>query len=195
MVRPPGIETSRLLLRRTLTRDVPWLRELLVDERVRRTTLQRRSGAWQSWVEAYLGVRCNDARWAIVEKRSGEGLGWILFDDWSHPPLPSIGFELRPAYWNRGFMTEALRAAVEHRLEARGDPALRGVVFDGNRASRRVFEKCGFRLVMAGPYEGHSCVFYQLDRLPRHDGGVADLHASLAGGQHLAGVEPALRIK
>jgi len=150
-MRPAELETDRLRLRRLYTRDIPALRELLADERVRRTTLQAPRRAWRAWAEAYWQVRVDHASLALEERASGACLGFLRLCS------GTVGFELRPAYWNRGFMTEALGAVVGHQPLVTWS----GVVFARNRASRRVFEKCGFVLARHGLYCGHDCVFYE----------------------------------
>lgn len=55
-----------------------------------------------------------------------------------------LGYAIRPEFWNRGFATEAVRAALD---EARASLGLREVwatVDPANAASRRVMEKLGF---------------------------------------------------
>ena len=53
-----------------------------------------------------------------------------------------VGYILHPDFWNRGYMTEALRAVVGQLFLA-GFDAVRAGYFEENAASRRVMEKCG----------------------------------------------------
>ncbi|WP_437306723.1 GNAT family N-acetyltransferase [Sorangium sp. So ce388] len=92
------------------------------------------------------GVRENTSiRWGITLAESGELIGSGGFWRWNKPHRwAEIGYELLPAHWNRGIMTEALRAILRfgfesmdlHRVEAQLDPE--------NRASARVVERLGF---------------------------------------------------
>ncbi|WP_437967619.1 GNAT family protein [Sorangium sp. So ce260] len=92
------------------------------------------------------GVREHTSiRWGITLEESGELVGTGGFWRWNKPHRwAEIGYELLPAFWNRGIMTEALRAVLRfgfasmdlHRVEAQIDPE--------NRASARVLERLGF---------------------------------------------------
>ena len=57
-----------------------------------------------------------------------------------------VGFWLGVAYWGRGLMSEALEEALRYGFEERGLLRLWCAYFEGNERSRRVQEKCGFRL-------------------------------------------------
>ncbi|WP_437874690.1 GNAT family N-acetyltransferase [Sorangium sp. So ce513] len=92
------------------------------------------------------GIReVTSIRWGITLHESGELIGTTGFWHWHKPHhWAEIGYELLPALWNRGIMTEALRAMLPfgfdvmglHRVEAHVDPE--------NRASIRVLERLGF---------------------------------------------------
>lgn len=84
-------------------------------------------------------------RWGITLEDSGELLGTAGFWNWNKPHRwAEIGYELLPAFWGRGIMTEALRAILAfgfesmdlHRVTAQIDPE--------NLASARVLERLGF---------------------------------------------------
>lgn len=57
---------------------------------------------------------------------------------------PAVGYWLAEPFWNRGFMTEALRAVVDWYFAATGDDAIASGVFAFNKASLRVQRKLGF---------------------------------------------------
>jgi len=59
-----------------------------------------------------------------------------------------IGYELDPAFWGRGFMTEAVRAVVACGHQQFKLNRIEAWTLPGNPASDRVLEKSGFR------YEG-----------------------------------------
>ena len=61
-----------------------------------------------------------------------------------HEIRAEIGYWLGHAFWNRGVMTEAVRAFSHHLLEERGFLRLEAPVFETNPASARVLEKSGF---------------------------------------------------
>jgi RimJ/RimL family protein N-acetyltransferase len=56
----------------------------------------------------------------------------------------NVGYWLGTPYWRHGYMTEALRALVNHVFALSGDDALYCGAFAENRGSLRVQEKAGF---------------------------------------------------
>lgn len=152
--------------------DRPWLRELWTDAEVRCTTLQPALSPWLAWVQAYFEARPFSPKWALDDMGTGTAVGWITLN-WLKPaPYRAVGFEIRRAFWNRGYATEALETVVRH--EGGGKEPISGVVFADNRASQRVFEKVGFACKGKCICEGHDAVLYELVS-PRCGGAEAGL--------------------
>jgi RimJ/RimL family protein N-acetyltransferase len=88
--------------------------------------------------------------------------GFRLSDDGRRREL---GYLLAPAQWGCGLATEVARALVAwHRAHPDGlEPRLEAVAFDGNLASRRVLEKCGFSPAGAGEVRGEVLTRWALD--------------------------------
>lgn len=57
-----------------------------------------------------------------------------------------IGYWLSEDYWNRGILTEALKATTEWAMQTYGLNRLYAQPFDGNTGSVRVLEKAGYVL-------------------------------------------------
>lgn len=55
-----------------------------------------------------------------------------------------IGFWLGEAYWNRGIMTQAVQALTTFAFHEFGLIRLYAKVYEYNKASARVLEKCGY---------------------------------------------------
>lgn len=84
--------------------------------------------------------------WTVVEKRSGEIVGFGgLCDD---PFDPGWGVEMiyhfAPAVWGRGYATELTRFCLGHAREVLRLPEVLAFAHPNNIASRRVLEKTGF---------------------------------------------------
>ena len=76
-----------------------------------------------------------------------------------------LGYIIHPAYWNRGFATEALAAAMDALFRMGFHTVITGA-FEENIPSIRVMEKCGMTRVARSeeiPYRGavHHCIFYK----------------------------------
>ena len=86
----------------------------------------------------------NETTYAI--ERNGEAVGGIGV----HPGegverhSAELGYWLGRAYWGEGIATGAVRALVPHALRELKLYRLQARVFDGNVASMRVLERCGF---------------------------------------------------
>ena len=55
-----------------------------------------------------------------------------------------LGYWLGHSYWNKGYMSEAVKAILKHGFEDLGMKKIWAGYYDGNERSRRVQEKCGF---------------------------------------------------
>lgn len=103
--------------------------------------------------------------WVIVWKENGEPVGTINLGHVEEDCLMSdTAYMLSPRYWNRGIMTETVRAVLRYAFERVGLNRVQAEVFDGNAASARVLQKCGMRL------EGTARQRY------RKDGAWVDVH-------------------
>lgn len=57
---------------------------------------------------------------------------------------PFLGYWLGEAYWNKGYMTEALTALIAHYFATTKNGSLTSGMYADNTASRRVQQKLGF---------------------------------------------------
>ena len=75
-----------------------------------------------------------------------------------------LGYVIHPAYWNRGFATEALAAAMDTLFRMGFHTVITGA-FEENIPSIRVMEKCGMTRIAQNEdieYRGslHHCVYF-----------------------------------
>ena len=151
----PEFTTNRLTLSRITSSDVDSIFELfsspdvvkfydleVFTERAQAENLIR---LFESRIESSLGIR-----WAIRMKDSGNLIGTCGFNSWSDKMRnATIGYDLKPEYWNKGITTEALFETIRsafagvlacgplHRIQADTIP--------GNIASEMVLLKLGFK--------------------------------------------------
>ena len=97
----------------------------------------------KQWVEEY--KKPDTYRYAITLKDSGELIGGIDVVKYTNG-VPEIGYCLARKYWNKGYMTEACKALINHLFEA-GFKQITIRAEERNIASNRVIEKCGFKFV------------------------------------------------
>jgi RimJ/RimL family protein N-acetyltransferase len=175
------LETERLVLRRFTKGDVDNLVELDSDPDVvhfitgGRTTPRDEIEndylpAFLRYYERYEGY----GFWAVIEKSSGEFLGWFHFRPAAGGPPDEVelGYRLRKAAWGKGYATEGSRALIRKGFTELGVQRVVAGAMAVNLASRRVMEKAGLTLVRTfhqeWPYviegEEHGDVEYALLR-------------------------------
>lgn len=147
----PSLATPRLILRPMEMRDAPDIYLYSKDPQVAEHVLWEPHESIHQ-TRSYIRYVHRQYRngepssFCIEEKASGRVIGTIGFM-WLHPENRSceVGYSLSRAYWNRGYMTEALRAVIDfgfrrlkvNRIEAQHET--------DNPASGRVMEKAGMR--------------------------------------------------
>ena len=97
----------------------------------------------------------NDHTFCIIEKSSGKivgnmGIDFVHTEDEEGNKVlvedeRELGFWMGYPYWNKGYMTEAVKATIDYCFNELGMNRLLCGHFDYNRASARVQEKCGFK--------------------------------------------------
>ena len=85
-----------------------------------------------------------DGMFAIRLKDTGRLIGIILYFDEKDGEC-EIGYGIGSKYWNKGYMTEAVKRFIEYCFNEKGFHTVYASYFVGNDASRRVMEKCGMK--------------------------------------------------
>lgn len=161
-----AFETERLLLRNWRLQDLADFTELFTDREVMLAAGARFCRTPQESLQRLREFMDNREAFAMVLKEEGKVIGSIKLQNdirrWQVRSR-SVGYELNRAYWDKGYMTEALSAMVRAAFEVYGLSVLGIGHFAGNERSQRVIERCGFR------YEGTIRQAFQ-----RFDGAVFD---------------------
>jgi RimJ/RimL family protein N-acetyltransferase len=102
--------------------------------------------------------------WAVEEKASGAFLGMIGFWEPETWPGLTLGWELSPRHWGRGFATEGASAALAQAFLVWKRDRVISLISPPNLRSIRVAERIGERL--EGPVEhgGRGLLCFGLDR-------------------------------
>jgi RimJ/RimL family protein N-acetyltransferase len=152
------LETERLVLRRLTADDVDNLFELDSDPAVMRflnggeptprDVIQHE--ILPRFLRSY--VRSDGfGVWAAIEKSAEEFLGWFSFQPAGEEEASAgdvtLGYRLRQAAWGKGYATEGARALIRKGFTELGVRRVVATTYQDNRASRRVMEKAGMRLV------------------------------------------------
>ena len=167
------LETERLILRRFTTDDVDNLVELDGDPDVmlyinggRVTSREEIATDYLPAFLAYYDRGIAYGFWAVIEKSTGDFLGWFHYRPGQDRPHdePELGYRFRKSAWGKGYASEGSIALIDRgftELDVRRVVAWTMVV---NTGSRRVMEKAGMRLIRTFHQEWP-------DRIPGDDQG------------------------
>lgn len=145
------LETARLLLRPLTPTDAPAIYQLGADRAVMQyigsPLLQNEAQALAYLLEKPLADYQRDGfgRLAVVERQSGQVIGFCGIKYVPELAAYDLGYRLRPEYWGLGYMTEACRAVMVDG-KARGLTELIALVHPDNQSSCRLLQKLGFVL-------------------------------------------------
>lgn len=157
------LETQRLRLRPAISEDAALLRAIWIDEEVRRflwdgviadvaTAQQVVEESCESWRERGYGL------WIVYERDGDVAIGFTAIRESEEGP--ELIFGLLPAYWHRGYATEAAHAVLEYvalpRVWAEADVP--------NAASMRVLERLGMTHVRNRVVDGRETAVYVISR-------------------------------
>jgi RimJ/RimL family protein N-acetyltransferase len=147
----PELTTERLHLRGLVAEDAGFLVRLDTDPDVMRHV----HGGPLSGPEAEEFAQCNIllagfrqtfGRWMVIQRETGERLGWIEVFRLRGPERDDMqaGYQFAPEAQGRGYAEETLRAVLAHAF-AHGLDRVAAVVRADNDRSRRLLERCGFQ--------------------------------------------------
>ena len=84
--------------------------------------------------------------WTVIRRKDNRVIGRCGFDVRAGFDEPEAGYVMGKEFQNKGYATEALKAALSFaRKKELGK--INAFVMSGNEASKRVLEKCGFSFV------------------------------------------------
>jgi ribosomal-protein-alanine N-acetyltransferase len=147
----PELNTERLKLRLVSGMDAPVIFKLYSDVRVMK---QRGEAVFLDETQAEklifywrkLFAQGNGLRWGIVENKNEKLIGSVGFKNIMQQHFRAdIGYELDPEFWNKGIMTEAVKAVVEFGFDQMKLHSIEANITPDHFASKRVLEKLGFK--------------------------------------------------
>lgn len=147
----PALQTERLLLRHLVMEDVHFVFEHFRDPLVTQYLMDEppltEFAQAQAIIESYLepeGKSYN--RWAIVRKADHQVIGTCGYHKWAKTSFRAeIGYDLSPACWGQGYMSEALRAVIHHGFERMNLNRIDALVYVNNDKSLHLLQKLGFK--------------------------------------------------
>lgn len=138
-----NIVTPRLLLRPFVEADKPAIIEIRRDSDVGRYL----GGPAGGEVVEQINAATVGERWGVfcsVDRATGDVVGSVSLD--RHRGELEVSYELLPAYWGRGFATEAVGAVIGWVAEHTDDTTIIAVTQTANASSVALLDRLGFEL-------------------------------------------------
>ena len=145
--------TPRLMLRDFQADDFEYLLELSRNPEVSRTNdyLSADEAQLRVWLEDTLTGEAKPPREshhsAILDKTTRQRMGWIGFHLSGEPQGGKVefGYALSPAYWNQGYMTEAVQGMLAYCFDVLSVQTVTAFHLENNPSSGRVLLKAGMK--------------------------------------------------
>lgn len=146
----PSLQSPGLSLRMIHDTDANVIRRLYSDEKVMQ---QRGEPVYSRLAQAEklifywrkLFAEESGMRWGITLRENDQLIGSVGFKQIFHQHRRAdLGYELDPAYWNKGIMTEAVKLVTEYGLEKMKLHSIEANITPAHVASKRILEKNGF---------------------------------------------------
>lgn len=167
-------ETERLILREIVESDEDDLFRLDSNPEVHRylgnNPVKERSQIQevikfirQQYVDFAIG------RWAVIEKESGNFIGWcgikyIPEHTNGHIDFHDIGYRLIQEYWGKGYATESAKAALSYAFTKMNLKDIYGMTHVENQGSINVLTKLGLQITGTFVENGLLINWHQLSR-------------------------------
>ncbi|MCB8986201.1 MAG: GNAT family N-acetyltransferase [Ardenticatenaceae bacterium] len=146
----PVLETERLVLRAVRPSDLPAMFAIFSDETVTRYYGLETFTAVDEAAQRIAAIRQNyqrgrSIRWALTRPDDDTLIGSVGLMN-LRPKFynAAVGYELAPAFWRQGMMTEALTAVIDFGFIVMALNRIEAYVMPENTPSVRLLEKLGF---------------------------------------------------
>jgi ribosomal-protein-alanine N-acetyltransferase len=166
-------ETGRLILRELMPSDAQAMLRMDSNPEVMKflgktiSTIEEARGNINMVRAQY--ERFGIGRWAMIEKSSGEFIGWTglkmvteLYN--GHKDFYDLGYRMIPAYWGKGYATESAMASLAYGFRELQAEIIYGRAATGNRASINVLKKSGLKYIETFDSEGVPHIWLKIMR-------------------------------
>ena len=147
----PHLESERLLFRKIIMKDAKDIHFIRSNNNVmefmdvwRTKSISDAKKLIRNIHEDYKNER--GISWGIIEKRTRNFIGYIgIIRMQPQHCRGEVGYVLKPEYWGKGFMTEALRTIVKFGFDKMNLHSIEANVNPKNKSSKKLLERFGFR--------------------------------------------------
>jgi len=149
----PVLKTRRLTLRQVTIKDVPWYFEHFNTKEIvegqdhggPRDLSEARAELKLYFMDNFR--RRSGIRWGITLRGDDRLIGSAGFYKWIQPERyqAEMGYDLNPAFWGKGIMTEALTAIIQYGFDHMGLHRIEVLISHPNRRSQKLVRELGFK--------------------------------------------------
>lgn len=146
----PQIETERLVLRKLERSDSEVIYSILSDEKamIYYGIYPIESIDIAQWfINQYISGFFSETiiRWGITLKSTGQLIGTCGYQGLNEgASRAELGYELKPEFWGKGYMHEALSHVIQWGFEQFDLNRIEALIYPENRASENVVRQLGF---------------------------------------------------
>jgi len=148
----PVLKTKRLVLRQVTIKDAPWYFEHFNTKEIvegqdhggPRDLSEARAELKLYFVDVFRLKR--GIRWGMTVKGCDKLIGSVGFYKWIQPERyqAEMGYDLNPAFWGEGIMTEALSAIIQYGFDQMGLHRIEVLISHQNKRSQTLIRRLGF---------------------------------------------------
>jgi len=167
-------ETARFILREILPTDVDGLFELDSDAEVHKFLGNEPVKSKEQIVAVIDFIRqqyvdFGIGRWAIVDKRTGNFVGWtglkfVTEETNKHTNYYDLGYRLIKKYWGKGIATETAKSVIDYGFTNLNIDNIFAIVHPENNNSKKVLDKLGFVYQETFEYDGEATNWLKLPK-------------------------------
>jgi len=149
----PTLETERLVLKEVTIKDARWYFEHFNTKEIAegqdhpgpRDMKEARAELKRYFMDVFKTKR--GIRWGITIKGDDTLIGSAGFYKWVQPVRyqAELGYDLNPAFWGKGIMTEALSAIIQYGFDHMGLHRIEVLIPHRNKRSQGLVRRLGFR--------------------------------------------------
>lgn len=147
----PELESERLFIRKLTLEDAPDLQLIRSDKKVM-TYMDTDHHVTVAFSKNFISknLKLYEQKkgifWALIEKKTGSFIGDLAY--WKIDFKNSrgqLGYTLKPEYWGKGLMKEALIQVIDFGFNQLGLHSLEADINTENENSRKLLKKLGFK--------------------------------------------------
>lgn len=145
----PYLETTRLILRCKMEKDIPHMVKMFNTDEVRQYLGGYPPRDEQSIIKMIRHRK--ETEWAVTLRDTGEYIGECLIPRIVDNYLGEIGYLFLKEYWGKGYAQEAITAIISYCFNTIGLSRLFAEIDNKNERSKALIRKLGFTFVALLP--------------------------------------------